>query len=323
MRRRTFIAGLGSAAVWPLAARAQQVAVPVIGFLAPGTPPDPLVDGFRSGLQELGYADGVNIRIEYQWAQGSFDRLPDLAADLVRLNVDVIVASVTAASLAAHKATAKIPIVMVAVGDPIAVGLITSLARPGGNITGTSSMAEITGKQFQLLREVVGNVSRIAVLWNPANYNFQIELVRQAEAAARTTGVELQLLEARALNEIEPAFAAIDREGTRALLILSDPVWVIYNQTLANLAAERRLVAIEGTRIFADAGGLMAYGPSFFDLYRRAASYVDKILKGATPADLPVEQPTRFEFIVNLKTAKAFGLDLPASILLRADEVIE
>ena len=228
MRRRTFIAGLGSAAVWPLAARAQQVAVPVIGFLAPGTPPDPLVDGFRSGLQELGYADGVNIRIEYQWAQGSFDRLPDLAADLVRLNVDVIVASVTAASLAAHKATAKIPIVMVAVGDPIAVGLITSLARPGGNITGTSSMAEITGKQFQLLREVVRNASRIAVLWNPANYNFQIELVRQAEAAARTTGVELQLLEARALNEIEPAFAAIDREGTRALLILSDPLWVSY-----------------------------------------------------------------------------------------------
>jgi putative ABC transport system substrate-binding protein len=282
-----------------------------------------LVDGFRSGLQELGYADGVNIRIEYRWAQGSFDRLPDLAADLVRLNVDVIVASVTAASLAAHKATAKIPIVMVAVGDPIGVGLITSLARPGGNITGTSSMAEITGKQFQLLREVVGNVSRIAVLWNPANYNFQIELVRQAEAAARTTGVELQLLEARASNELEPAFAAIDREGTRALLILSDPVWVIYNQTLANLAAERRLVAIEGTRIFADARGLMAYGPSVFDLYRRAASYVDKILKGATPADLPVEQPTRFEFIVNLKTAKAFGLDLPASILLRADEVIE
>jgi len=323
VKRRTFIAGLGSAAAWPLATRAQQAKVPVIGFLAPGNPTDPLNGGFRAGLQELGYVDGVNIRIESRWGRGSFDRLPDLAAELVRLNVDVIVASVTAASLAAHKATATIPIVMVAVGDPIGVGLITSLARPGGNVTGTSSMAEITGKQLQLLREVVPNISRIAVLWNPTNYDYQIQLVRHAESAARTTGVELQLLEARASNEIEPAFAAIDREGMRALLILSDPLWVINNQTLANLAAERRLVALEGTRIFADAGGLMAYGPSFFDLYRRSAAYVDKILKGAKPADLPVEQPTKFEFVINLKTARALGLTIPPGVLAIADEVIE
>lgn len=324
MRRREFIAGLGGAIVSPLAARAQPERMPVIGVLTPLDPASPFVGGLTAGLKELGYTDGVNVRIEYRWAQGKFERLPELAADLVRLKVDVIVAYVTAASLAAKKATTTIPIVMVGTSDPVGLGLIASLSHPGNNITGTSTMAAaIVGKQFELLREIVPNATRIAALWNPADYDFQISQVKEAEIAAEKSGVKLQLIEARAREDFDTAFAAIDRERTPALLILVDALFAIHNQALVDLSAKRRLAAIKGDRIFADAGGLIAYGPSYYDSFKQSAAYVDKILKGAQPADLPVAQPTKFELVVNLKTAKAFGIDVPMSVLASADEVIE
>ncbi len=325
MRRRDFIAVLaGTALMWPLAARAQQPAMSVIGLLSPEDPATSYVDGLRAGLRKLGYVEGTNIRIEYRWARGRFDRLPDLAAELVRMNVNVIVTYVTQASLVAMKQTSSIPIVMVGVADPVGVGLVASLSHPGGNITGTSSVAaDIVGKQVELLKEIVPEISRVAVLWNPANAVFQALQLKEAEASARATGVALQLLEARASNEFEAAFAAIDREGTPALIILVDPLFAIHTHTLVELTAKRRLAAVTGYRAFADAGGLMAYGPSYVDQYREAAGYVDRILRGAKPADLPVEQPTKFEFVINLKTAKALGLTVSLTLLARADELIE
>jgi putative ABC transport system substrate-binding protein len=323
MRRRKFIAMVGAAA-WPLLVHAQQPTTPVIGVLSPEGSTTSAVEGLRAGLRELGYVDGRNVRFEYRWAQGRFDRLPDLAAELVRLNVDVIIAFVTQASLAAMRATATIPVVMVGVADPVGAGLIASLSHPGGNVTGTSSVAaDIVGKQLALLKEINPKHSRIAVLWNPANSVFQTLQLKEAESSARTSGVELQLLEARTPNEFDAAFAALGSDGARALLILTDPLFAIHTHELVELSANKRLAAITGVRTFAEAGGLMAYGPSYFDLYKRAAAYVDKILKGAKPADLPVEQPTKFEFVVNLKTAKILGIDLPTSLLARADEVIE
>jgi putative ABC transport system substrate-binding protein len=300
--------------------------LPLIGLLSPEDPTAPNVNGLRAGLRELGYREGQNLQIEYRWAEGKFERLPDLAAQLVRLNVRLIVAYVTQASLEAQRATSTIPIVIVGVADPVGVGLIASLSHPGANITGTSSRAaDIVGKQLQLLKESVADVARVAALWNPANTAFQALQIRQTQAAARTAGVELQLVEARTPSEFSAAFEAIDRMGTRTLLVLNDALWdnTKNTRTLAELVAARRLVAIAGHRAFADAGGLMAYGPDFSDLYKRAAVYVDKILKGAKPADLPVEQPNAFKFVVNLKTAKTLGLTIPPSLLARADEVIE
>jgi putative ABC transport system substrate-binding protein len=327
VRRREFIAALGTAAAaWPFGVRAQQRAMPVIGVLSPEEPTTSYVGGLRAGLQELGYLEGRNIQIEYRWAQGRFERLTELAAELVRLNVDVLVTYVTQASLEAKKQTSTIPIVMVGVADPVRVGLIGSLAHPGGNVTGVSSVAAVlVGKQFELLKEIVPKVSRIAALWNPANPAFQSLQVRQAELAARQLGVQLQLLEARAPHEFGAAFAAIDREGTRALVILAEPLWDNNNNThtLVELVAKRRLAAIAGHRTFADAGGLVAYGANYFNISKLAAVYVAKILKGAKPADLPVEQPTKFELVINMKTAKALGLTIPPSVLLRADQVIE
>jgi putative ABC transport system substrate-binding protein len=327
MDRRAFITMVsGGILAAPLAALAQQKPMPVIGVLSPEEPTTPYVGGLRAGLQEMGYLEGRNIQIEYRWAQGKFKRLPDLAAELVRLNVDVIVTYVTQASLEAKKQTSTIPIVMVGVADPVGVGLIASLAHPGGNVTGTSSVAAaLVGKQFELLKEIVPKVSRIAALWNPANPAFQALQVRQAEIAARKLGIQLQLLEARAPNEFDAAFAAIDREGTRALIILAEPLWDNNSNThtLVELVAKRRLAAIAGHRAFADAGGLVAYGANYFNISKLAAVYVDKILKGVKPADLPVEQPTKYELVINLKTAKALGLTLPQSILVRADEIIQ
>jgi len=298
--------------------------MPVIGILSPEEPTTGDVEGLRAGLRERGYIEGRNIRFEYRWAWGQFERLSDLAAELVGLNVDVIVTYVTQASLDAKKHTTTIPIVMVGVGDPIGVGLIASLAHPGGNVTGTSSLAAaIVGKQVELLKGITPNVARIAALWNPANPAFQTLQLREAEVAAKRAGVDLQLLEARAPNEFDAAFAAIDREGTRSLLILLDPLFSNNFRTLAELSVKRRLVTMTGYRTFVEAGGLMAYGPNYFELYKLTAVYVDKILKGDKPADLPVEQPTKFEFIINLKTAKAFGLDVPPTLLATADEVIE
>ena len=275
-------------------------------------------------MQELGYVDGRNIRYEYRWAEGNFERLPDLAVELVHLKVDVIVAFVTAASLAAREATTTIPIVMAYVSDPIGAGLITSLAHPGGNVTGTAGVTAILfAKQLELLKEIVPNAKRFAVLSNPANAVFQTQRVKEIIAAARSLGVELQLLEARTPNEIEAAFAAIDKEQTRALLIMGDPLFNISINELAMLSVKSRLAALYATRPFVDAGGLMAYGPDNYDLSKHTAVYVDKILKGAKPADLPVEQPTKFTFVLNLKTAKALDIKISDNVLSLADAVIE
>ncbi len=323
MRRRHFLGVLGGAVLWTRAARAQQPAVPVIGFLSPQADSVDYVRGFFAGLRELGYVDGRNIRIESRWAHGKLDQLPQLAAELVRLDVSVLVTSVTEASLQAKKATAKIPIVMAAVGDPVGAGLIASLARPGGNVTGTSSLSiEVVGKQVELLTEVVPGISRAALLWNPANATYQALQLRQAEQAARIAGFKFQLVEARSAGEIETAFDSI-QQGTQALAVLGDSMFVLHATKIAELALKNRLVTVGLNRTWARAGILLTYGPSFFDLHKRAATYVDKILKGAAPADLPVEQPTTFELLVNLKTAKALGLTVPPSLLARADEVIE
>jgi putative tryptophan/tyrosine transport system substrate-binding protein len=329
MRRREFITLLGGAAVvWPFAARAQQVGkVPRIGYLSPGSAtPGPLAyhDEFRRGLRELGYVEGRNIVIEYRFADGNFDRLAQLAAELVQLNVDVIVSVVTQASLAAKNATRTIPIVIVSVGDPVGAGLVASLARPDANVTGNSAMTtEVIGKSLGLFKQTVPKVSPMAVLWNPDNVVYQGQILRETEVAARTLGIPLQMFGARSPDEFDRTFAAIADARAASLLVLPDPVFSAYTARIADLANKSRLPAMYGLREDAAAGGLLAYGPKYADLYRRAASYVDKILKGAKPADLPVEQPTKFEFIINLKTARTLGLTIPAGILAIADEVIE
>ena len=325
MRRREFISLIGgTAAAWPVAARAQQSAMRVIGILSPETPASPFVEALRVGLQELGYVDGRNIRYEYRWAEGNFERLPELAVELVGLNVDVMVAFFTAASLAARKATATIPIVMAIVSDPIDAGLIASLAHPGGNVTGTAGVTAILyAKQLELLKEIMPDAKRFAVLSNPANVVFQTQRIKEIKAAARSLGVELQLLEARTAKEFEAAFAAIDKEKTRALLILGDSLFNISVKELAMLSVKSHLAALYANRPFADAGGLIAYGPDNYEISKRTAVYVDKILKGAKPADLPVEQPTKFTFVLNLKTAKALDIKISDNVLSLADEVIE
>jgi putative ABC transport system substrate-binding protein len=266
--------------------------------------------------------EGQTITIEARWAEKKEDRFPDLAAELVRSKVDVIVATVAAAVPAARQATTAIPIVMVA-NDPVAAGFVASLARPGGTITGLSFMSlEVVGKQMELLREVVPKISRLAVLWNPANPGSRPQL-RQAELAARTLGMRLQLVKAQTPSEIDRAFDAMTRESADAFLVLVDPILHRQQPHIVNLAAKSRLPAIYPFRQNVEAGGLMAYGADLLDLYRRAATYVDRILKGARPGDLPIEQPTKFELVVNLKTAKALGLTIPPAVLVRADQVID
>jgi putative ABC transport system substrate-binding protein len=279
---------------------------------------------FRQGLRELGWVEGQNTVIDYRYAEGRFDRLPGLAAELVRLKVDIIVAAPTPAAAAAKKATGTIPIVMIAVGDPVGLGLIASLARPGGNVTGLSFSVgpEILGKQLELLKETVPKLRRVAILSNPAN-PVQPGQIREVNVAARSLGVQLQFLEARGPNEFDGAFAAMAKERVGALLVLADSMLIAHRTRLADLAARSRLPAAYGTREDVEAGGLMSYGPSLRDLFRRGATFVDKILKGAKPADLPVEQPTKFELVINLKTAKALGLTIPPSLLGRADEIIQ
>jgi putative ABC transport system substrate-binding protein len=329
MRRREFITLLGGTAVaWPLAARAQQVGkVPRIGYLSPGSSvPGPLAyhDEFRRGLRDLGYIEGQNIVIEYRFADGKFDRLAELAAELVQLKPDAIVSVVTQASLAAKNATGTIPIVIVSVGDPVGAGLVASLARPGANVTGNSSMTtEVVGKSLALLMQAVPKVSPLAVLWNPNNVTYQGQIMRETEVAAGKLGIQLQTFGVRGPDEFDRTFAAITSAQAASLLVLPDPLFSAYTARIANLAGQSRLPAMYGLREDAVAGGLLAYGPKYADLYRRAASYVDKILKGAKPADLPVEQPTKFEFVINLKTAKALGLTIPPGVLAIADEAIE
>jgi putative tryptophan/tyrosine transport system substrate-binding protein len=324
MNRRAFVTGLGAVLAAPLSAGAQQAGkVPRVGVLSGGSPSDSRAgDAWRQGLRELGYVEGQTIVIEYRWAEAKYERFPRLAAELVHLRVDVIVATVAAAVRAAKHATNAIPIVMV-VNDPVAAGFVSSLARPGGNITGMSMMSpEVVGKQLELLRQVVPNISRVAVLANPTNPGNAAQL-RQAEVVARTLGMQLHPLEAQSPSEIGRAFAAMTRERADALLVLLDPILADERKQIADLSAKAHVPAMYALRLHVDAGGLMAYGADIFDLYRRGAIYVDKILKGAKPGDLPIEQPTKFELVINLKTAKALGLTIPPSLLLRADQVIE
>jgi putative ABC transport system substrate-binding protein len=309
--------------VWPKAA-VQRCCVHKPRNLERKAPKHALVDAFRQRLRELGWVEGQNIVIDYRYAEDRVDRLPDLAAELVRLKVDLIVSFGTQGVTAAKNATETIPIVMIAVRDPVGTGLIASLARPGGNVTGVSGYAglEIVAKQLELLKETVPKIRRVAILSNPANAYHQLA-IREVNVAARSLGVQLQLLEARGPNEFDGAFAAMAKERVGGLLVLSDATFNNHRTRLADLAARSRLPAAYGVRESVEAGGLMSYGTSFLDLHRRSAAYVDKILKGAKPADLPVEQPTKFELVINLKTAKALGLEVPPTLLARADEVIE
>jgi len=312
----------------PLAGEAQHAAtIPRIGLLFPTSLSDPrtprFLEAFRQGLRELGYAEGQNIAIESRFAEGKWDQLPSLAAELVRLKVDVIVTYTTPATQAAKQATGTIPIVVAAVIDPVAAGLVVSLAHPGGNITGLSQMVpELVGKQLEVLKEVAPKISRVALLGNPANAG-NAPQVRHAQNAARALGMRLQSLEARGPSEIESAFVAMTTERAGAVIVLIDSTLIDHRTRIADLAARRRLPMVSGTIETAEAGGLMAYGPSVRDMFRRAAAHVDKILKGAKPADLPIEQPTKFDLVINLRTARALGLTIPQSVLLRADQVIQ
>jgi putative tryptophan/tyrosine transport system substrate-binding protein len=328
MNRRAFVTGLGAVLAAPLAAEAQPPAkIPRVGFLSPSSVSDPRTSryfqAFRQGLRDAGWAEGQNIVIESRWAEGKYNRLPALAAELVRLEVAVIVTYGGAATQATRQATRTIPIVMAVVQEAVSTGLVSSLAHPGGNITGTSSMSpELVQKELQILKELVPKVSRIALLGNPAQPGHGPQL-RHAQDAARELGVSVRVLEARDPSEIDKAFAVMTAERASAVVVLPDSMLLDHRTRIANLAIQGRLPMVSAIADHAEAGGLLAYGPSIVDTFHRAATYVDRILKGAKPGDLPVEQPTKFELIINLKTAKALGLTIPSSLLLRADQVIE
>jgi putative ABC transport system substrate-binding protein len=325
MDRRTFVtlvsAGL---AIVPLVAKAQQAAtVRRIGVLSPFAPSDaaPWHDALRQGLRELGWIEGKNISIEYRYAEAPA-QLVALAAELVRLKVDVIVTSATG-SLPAKDATRTIPIVMASNADPVVMGMVGSLARPGGNVTGLSQISsELAGKRLELLKQIVPSLSRVAVMWNPGGRGSTINW-QEMQLPARRLGLELHSLETRSPSDFDQAFADASRAHVGALAIMPSPLFAGNLRRIADLAIRSRLPAIFNLREFVDAGGLVAYGPNRTDEFRRAATYVDKILKGAKPSDLPVEQPTKFELVINLKTAKALGLTIPQSLLLRADEVVQ
>jgi putative ABC transport system substrate-binding protein len=325
MKRREFITLLGCVAAWPLAARAQQ-SLPVIGFIHSGsqaTYPSHLA-AFRQGLGKAGYIEGQNVTIEYRWAEGRFDRLPDLAADLVHRQVGVIAIPDTAAALAAKAVTGAIPIVFGVADDPVKLGLVISLARPGGNATGINFfLAELVAKRLGLLRELLPSASRIAVLVNPANATNAETTAREAEAAARAIGLQIQILPASTGEEIHAAFAMLVRERADALFVGPDSFFNSRRVRLTTLAAKHSIAAMYGARDYADAGGLMSYGTSLVGMFRQVGVYAGRILKGEKPADLPVVQPTKFELVINLQTAKALSLDIPLSLLARADEVIE
>ena len=329
MNRRAFLktTTLGLVAT-PLAVEAQQAAkTPRIGYLVTSLAVSPHPqEAFRQGLRDLGYVEGRNVVIEYRDAEGKPERFPAVAAELVALKVDVIVAGPTLAALAAKQATKTIPIVFANAADPFASGLVTSLARPGGNVTGLSMLApELVGKCLELLQQAVPGVSRVAALWQPGSSGERTEkdMVKEAGVAARALGVRLQFVEARGPADFDRAFSDMTRARAGALAVLPSSMLFNERRRLVDLAARNRLPAVYPYREAVDAGGLMSYGANFGDLYRRAATYVDKILKGAKPADLPVEEPKRFKLLVNLRTAKALGLTIPQSLLARADEVIQ
>jgi putative ABC transport system substrate-binding protein len=325
MQRRQFLTLVGGAVTgWPLAARAQQAAVPVIGFLNSASRDGyaPMVAGFRQGLKETGYVEGQNVAIEYRWAEGKYDRIPAMASELVRRQVTVIVAN-NPGNLAAKAATTTIPIVFTTSSDPVQIGLIASLSRPSGNVTGVTQLnVEVTPKRLELAHEIVPTATNIAVLVNPTNPN-ALTLSKDTEAAARVLGLQLHVLRASAESDFDTMFATLIRLRAGALVITADPFLFGWSEMLAALALHHAVPAIFQDQAFVAAGGLMSYGGSLPYSYRLAGIYAGRILKGEKPADLPVQQATKIELIINLKTAKALGLTVPPSLLARADEVIE
>ena len=304
-----------------------RAAPPRIGVLSPGTPESAasVLAGLREGLRQHGYVEGTSVAIEYRFAAGQLDRLPALARELIGMNLDVLVTQVTQASIAARDNTKSIPIVMAGVADPVGTGLVASLSRPGGNVTGTSGLGfETAVKAMELLREVVPGLRRVAVLWNPTNQVFQRQLLRQTETTAQNLGIQLQVYEAPDLESIERAFLTMRKDGISALNVTPDPAFIQHAARIAELAKRERLPSVSGSFIeYADVGGLIAYGPNYAELARAAGGYVAKILKGAKPGDLPIEQATKFDLVVNLKTAKQLDIVIPPSLRLRADRVIE
>jgi putative ABC transport system substrate-binding protein len=323
MQRRDFIKCIaGSAVGWPLVARAQQSKkVPVVGVLWPNPPAQ--FEFIRQGLIDLGYFEGKNIRFEFRWAEAALDRLPELAQDLVRLPVDLIITLAPPATLAAKRATQTIPIVFVAMGDPLASGVVASLARPGANLTGTTRMiSEMSAKHVELLKEACPELSNLAVLWNPNNSSHPPAL-RAAEASAQSLALQIRPLEVRAVADLDNVFTTVMQQRADGVLFIADPIFFIQLKRMAEFAAANRLPAITNFVEFPKFGGLMGYAPSLPDEYRHAAKHIDQILKGANPGNLPVEQPTKFQLVINLKTAKTIGVTVPPRMLSRADEVIE
>jgi ABC-type uncharacterized transport system substrate-binding protein len=328
INRRTFLAGTGAVLLAaPLAAEAQPAGkIFQIGYLGNSTPSveATLIGAFRQGLRENGYVEGKNVVVHYRWAEGRIETFPALAAELVHLKVDVIVASGTPASLAAQRATKTIPIVVAAVGDAVKVGLVPSLARPGGNVTGLSTLyPDLEGKRLEVLRELVPKVGRVSVLMNPAN-PFTAVAWKETQAGGAKLGLTLHPAEVETVDAFEGVFADIVKTKPDALVVIADRPFLISNRKrIVAFAAQHRLPAMYPYREFVEEGGLMVYGPNFADMFRRTGRYIDRILKGAKPGDMPMEQPTRFELVINGKTAKALGLTIPPSLLLRADEVIQ
>ena len=323
MRRREFIGLVGGAAAWPLAASAQQARGKIVTIGILGFEPWPPIDTFRQALDDLGYIEDKNVRFEYRYAKGYNERFPELANDLVGLNVDVILAWGTDAVLAAKQATTTIPIVMVAIGDPVDSGIVTNLARPGANVTGCAlRSAELEAKRLQLLKEVVPGLSRVAILFNPTNHYMPLAL-QSAQKGAQMLHISLAIYEVHDTTTLDAAFVTLTKDRPDAFLVPADTFLVSQCSRIAQFAIENKLPSAYTFREYIEAGGLIAYAPNYDELFRRAASYVDKILKGAKPGELPIEQPRGFHLFINLKTARALGLTVPPRLLAGADEVIE
>ena len=324
MRRREFIAGLGSAAAWPVVARAQQPGrVWRVGFLAPERPTDAMLSAFRDGLRERGYVEGQNLSVDFRWPQETFDQNPSVAAELIRSNVDVLVAWASPAVIAARRATSTIPIVMTNVGDPLGSGFVASLARPGGNVTGVSNISrDLSGKLIQHLVEIVPGMNRVGVVHNASNPAGTVQL-RETEDAIRALGLQFKIVEASNAEDFESAFARLSTERVNGVVLIADPSLIVSARRIAEVAQKTRLPTAFQRRENVEAGGLLSYGANLNDQLRQAAFYVDRILRGEKPADLPVQQPTKFELVINLKTAKALGLTIPETLLATADEVIQ
>jgi putative tryptophan/tyrosine transport system substrate-binding protein len=324
MKRREFIALVGGAAAWPLAVSAQPAKLPTIGFLGANTPSvqRESTAALVQRLRELGWVEGRNLQIEYRWAEGRFDRSPEMIAELLALKAEIIVTHAPLNVIAAKRATSVIPIVFAAVGDPVGIGVVAGLARPGGNVTGLSlQSADLAGKRLELLREIIPGRRRLAILINAASPNATLE-VSEVKAAIPKFDFEVAVLEIKRAEDIAPAIEGL-KNGADALYVQTDPLFNTNRSRISALARDAKLPTISGTREYVEAGSLMSYGANFTDLFRRAGDYVDKILRGANAGDLPVQQPTKFDLIVNLMTAKALGLELPPTLLARADEVIE